>query len=203
MGKDQASAEVESVAFFSLTLLRGCAQFAQRAKIESDVDRIIELNAACVMFAAAYIEAMLNEQLTLVTEVENDRTPPRAYWESLCRLERDLRVADKWNLIASVSGGVVWDSGTQPFQFFDDIVSLRNELVHYKGKFLTVGNAPSNRLSRLAEKFDLPWGHVVGDDPKVTPWVLKLLYNEKLSEWIAEQTHEFQGNWRKLLWGEG
>jgi hypothetical protein len=202
MDEGKRTEEFESMGVFSVTLLRGCSQFANLASTESNGDRIIELNAACVMFSAAYIEAMLNEELVLFATLENKFDVPTAYWESVIRLERDIRAKDKWNLIASPLGGTLWDSSREPFQFLEDMLALRNELVHYKGQFLNVGTAPTNRLSRFVERFKIKSHVTIGNAPEVSPWVLELLSNEELSRWISDRLRAFHRERISLLEGE-
>ena len=199
---ESSSEQTESMTFFSLILLRGCVEFAKSAQTECLGDRIIEKNTACVMFAAAYIEATLNEYLELFCVVDDSPEVPRDYWESVIRIQKKVQVPEKWDLIASIAGGKIWDSSCDPFQFFDDIIALRNELIHYKGRFLEVGKAPTNRLTRLVEKFQLQSQVVVGDGPKVSSWVIELLSNERLADWIAKQLSEFHQIRNELLLGK-
>jgi hypothetical protein len=51
-----------------------------------------------------------------------------ALWGSVERLE----IRKKWMVVAHLLTGTEWERGRQPYQLFEQLVTLRNVLVHYK-----------------------------------------------------------------------
>lgn len=99
---------------FSQSLIAGCERFAALAQTRSDPSATVEFNAACVLFAAASIEARLNEWISMAREWDLC-PPPVPFWEEMVSLQKTLSLESKWNLIASVNGGKPWASGVEPF----------------------------------------------------------------------------------------
>jgi hypothetical protein len=51
-----------------------------------------------------------------------------ALWDSVERLE----IRKKWMVVTRLLSGTEWERGRQPYQLFEQLVTLRNVLAHYK-----------------------------------------------------------------------
>lgn len=177
---------------FSFDLINGCHYFAQAAASESETKRRRYLNTACVIFAAGTIEAVLNELIAVHAMPGNQSNPNAAFYSALSSAQKAISLKDKWNLFASVRGGHTWDSAAEPFQSYDTIITIRNELLHYKADFLGHLEPPVNRIRPLLHLFGIPetrtgdnivlWLHALLESRGLGAWVLeKLRYSELLS----------------------
>ena len=54
----------------------------------------------------------------------------------------DLDIRRKYVLVPQLAWGQTYDPGVQPYQDFEMLVRLRNDLVHYKMKFYSHGQEP-------------------------------------------------------------
>ncbi|CAJ8831529.1 Uncharacterised protein [Burkholderia pseudomallei] len=186
---------------FSFDLLEGCLAFADMAESVKDPDQILYANTAAIFFAGSYIEARLNELIEKISSHTDSETHvPIAFWRTLNDGKKSYRVHDKWNLIASVSGGQLWDSSIEPFQSLEILTMLRNELVHYKGE---IGEGPKPRLKKLqylSDRFKGP-----GDDVlramKVGSWAHDLLTSGGLGRWVCEVIAPVARDFEELLSG--
>ncbi len=173
-----------AASLMSHIFLTGCRNFVAELKGPVSQLRRVELNTACVMFAASYWEAMLNEMIAISKIAEDPELRP-GFVESLRDAERRLTLQDKWNLWVSVVGGIHWDSSVEPFQSFELIVALRNELVHYKADFFGKDETPSRKIKGLLTRFagSSPASFL---DDDVSTWVSDLLGRPALGDWILE-----------------
>lgn len=112
---------------FSADLLRGCDHFAKCAASAKPKEVVRAYNAACITFAAAIPEALVNEWVSISKLTEYDEKVPLGFWDALEECHRALNMRRKWNLIATLLGGLEWDSGREPFQSYETIATLRNE----------------------------------------------------------------------------
>jgi recombinational DNA repair ATPase RecF len=172
---------------FSFDLHNGAHFFADAAVTEADEKRRRYLNTAAIVFAAATIEAVLNEQISLRSELGIDKHLshiPHEFFEALANAQKTISLKDKWNLFTSVRGGRMWDSGVEPFQSYDLLISLRNELVHFKAEFLADQQAPLNKLQPLVDRLSL---RLPPDEEKYHGyWLKTLLESTHLGPWIRK-----------------
>lgn len=140
MGKSEAgeqSQEPEATRAmypFSFDLHNGAHFFADAAVTEADEKRRRYLNTAAIIFAAATIEAVLNEQISLRSELGIDEhlsQIPHEFFEALANAQRTISLKDKWNLFTSVRGGQMWDSGVEPFQLVIPLACYGDNLFWY------------------------------------------------------------------------
>jgi len=87
---------------------------------------------AVVMLVAA-LEAFIN--------TEAHERLSKVMWEAIERLD----VRNKWIVVSRLATGKEWDRGKEPYQGFHKLVSLRNDLVHYKPKFDEKGDFEFSR----------------------------------------------------------
>jgi hypothetical protein len=105
------------------------------AKATSDA-LVFNLNLSSIFLSGSFLEARLNEQIALCAHSKNSNIEPSlGFWVTLNEMQRGLAVIEKWDLIASTRGGVRWDGAREPFQSHDTLAALRNELVHFKGRY--------------------------------------------------------------------
>lgn len=185
---------------YSFDLLRSCGYFAKLVQNTKDPEEIRFLNSACVFSAASTIEAKVNEWISICAII-SDTKPPIEFWESLEKAQKNMRLEEKWNLIASVNGGELWDSGNEPFQSYGVIVSLRNELVHYKGQFFGKDEAPNKRIKDLMNTFGLK-SSATFVESDTSSWAIDLLGEPKLAKWVADKINEFHVQVYPMLLGK-
>ncbi len=185
---------------FSVDFLAGCKKFSELASTTEDTQEVLIFSASCIVNAACYLEAKLNEEVAIARLCFDEGSVERETWDSIKKDERRLSVSKKWNRISAFTGGTQWDSGKEPFQAFETISSLRNELVHFKGELLGRDEAPSNKISALMERLGIrseaSW---IEDD--CSSWVTDLLSEKSLVDWVAERMTSFDDQYYALMQG--
>ena len=136
-----------------------------------------------------------NHQETILQGIQS------TFWQYLEKMQKNLSFKEKWDLIASIVGGIQWNSGTDPFQSYDVLLSLRNELVHFKGSFSDTDTAPTKKITSLLDRFkgESNWKL---DAMGVSPWVHMLLTAKELGEWIAQLVLDFDVRMMEFLTGK-
>ncbi len=181
---------------FSSDFIRGCSWFADKIKTAEYDDEVRSLNTACIFFATSAIEAKVNEQISIAKQCFMDE--PSSFWHALAPLVKTIKTEEKWNLIASHENGTLWDKGREPFQSFDLIASLRNELIHYKGEFLPKDTPPTNKIKGLMELLGVKSeANFIEDD--CSAWVYDLLNSRDLGNWVVSKLKDFEVNFMSLL----
>lgn len=112
-----------------------------------------------------------------------------------------LSLSEKWNFIAANENGTLWDNSIEPFQSFELINSLRNELVHYKGKMLPKGEAPNRKIKGLLDRFGVKTNSSFQEDD-CSGWVRALLENKMLGLWVADRIEDFSDQILVLIGSE-
>ena len=184
---------------FSSDLIRGCQDFAEKAR-NADTDEEARIyNTACLFFATSTIEAKINEWISIMQVCFKEE--PKSFWHALAPLVKSLKNDEKWNLIATQhENSTLWDNGKEPFQSFSLIVSLRNELVHYKGEFLPKDTPPLKKIKGLMDFLGVQSSASFLEDD-ISAWAYDLLNSRKLGLWVAAKTSEFEGQLTALLKG--
>jgi enolase-phosphatase E1 len=122
------------------------------------------------------------------------------FWGHLHSTRKERSFSDKWNLISSVHNGIQWDSSKEPFQNYDMILSLRNELVHYKGEFGDGKRPPTNKLRGLLSKLN-PNAQQKKNLSHWNFWVDDFLNSRHLASWIESVITEFDMKIEHMLTG--
>jgi hypothetical protein len=182
---------------FSNDLVWGCRYYARQARQASSEYLRLVANMSCVFLGGSYVEARLNELTANVTAVAGEPPTPLPFWQVLHGRRRDLGFKDKWDLIASVSKGQQWDASKEPFQSYDDIVSLRNELVHYKADYGDMSEPTVARMRGLLRRFK-----GAGFGYPDASWVTVLLTADELGEWVSKTVDSFDMTFDHLLSGK-
>jgi hypothetical protein len=182
---------------FSNDLIKGCQQFAALANDAEDDFSVRLFNTSCIFSGASSIEAQVNEWLSILREIE-DAGIPTAFWSELAISAKSLSLVQKWNFIAALRGGTLWDSGREPFQSYEIVVTLRNELIHYKGQFLGKDETPARKLSGLMKQLGIKSeATFIGDDS--SSWAFDLLNHRQLGVWVHSKIRPFYDDVITLL----
>ncbi|RKT58795.1 hypothetical protein DFR40_1823 [Azonexus fungiphilus] len=134
---------------FSVNFLAGCRKFSDLAKETDDGQEVMIYATSCIVNAACFLEAKLNEEVAIARICFDESSYERKRWDEVKDGERRHSIPQKWNQVAALTGGRCWDSGVEPFQSFETISSLRNELVHFKADPLGKDEAPSRKIAGL------------------------------------------------------
>lgn len=109
---------------------------------------------AAVFFSVAALEAAINELFT-----DADKTIPEhpteltdEFWKLF---EQKPSILPKYEWALLLKGKEPLDRGAPPYQNADNLISLRNELVHYKPEWSYEDRKHKKLESRLIGKFDL------------------------------------------------
>jgi hypothetical protein len=182
---------------YSDDLFKGCKKFSELAVSASSADEVRLYNSSCIFFSVSCIEARVNEWISIANEIEEDEDKKK-FWSEMAGLQKTLKLESKWNLIASTHSGEAWVSGHEPFQSFEVIVSLRNELVHYKGHFLGKDEAPNRKIKALMNTLGVKSKATFIED-SCSSWSYDLLSEKDLGAWVYQKTKPFYENVLSLL----
>lgn len=185
---------------FSAAFLAGCRKFAELAQETDDGQEVMIYSTSCIVNAACFLEAKLNENVAIAQICFDEGSDERKQWDEIKENERRNSVPQKWNLIAALTGGCSWNSGEDPFQSFETISSLRNELVHFKGDLLGKDEVPSKRIAGLMRQLGIQskatW---IEDD--CSSWVTDLLSEKSVVRWVSEKMTSFDQQYYALMHG--
>ena len=189
----------ESLYHFSDDIVWGCRYYARQSrKVDSNYSAFV-FNASCVFLAGSFLDAKLNELTAQVISLGSKNTfIPLPFWRTVHESRKTLSFKDKWNLISSASNGTTWNAEEEPFQSYDLIVSLRNELVHYKPEYGKTTEPPIKKIKALLKRFKGP-GFISVVSPADTYWVTELLSSRQLSTWVSETVDIFDMKFEHLL----
>ena len=143
-----------SMILFSPFFLSSCKKFSELAQLPENAQDMPIFNSSCLINAACFLEAKINEEIAIAVicfDYEKDDHEGKA-WRAIQNLQKKLNIQEKWDLVALRTNGIPWDKSVEPFQSFEIISSLRNELVHYKADFYGKDEAPNKKISGLMKK---------------------------------------------------
>jgi len=185
---------------FSEDLLSGVRFFGHLAENCDGQEERIHFNTSCVFFAGSYLEASINELISRVASLDSETTKPSMqFWKTLDQSQKEISFKKKWDLIGSIYGQH-WESSKEPYSSYDDIITIRNELVHFKGAFLENDETPIKRIRGLMQRFkgESNWKL---DALEASFWVHNLLTSKDLGPWIVRTLLEFDLRRDELLTG--
>jgi len=198
----RGKSEGKTMYLFSDDLFWGCLFFSHIAKESKNQFEIIAYNTSCVLYAGSFIEAKINELIARVAGSEGDGVEPSiAFWEALEENQKQFTFKEKWNLIASIKDGEKWDGSSEPFQSYDLISTLRNELVHFKGALLENDEVPVKKLKALAQRFKGE-SNIAFEAMEASCWVHNILTSAEVGEWISKTVKDFDLNFDSFLSGK-
>jgi hypothetical protein len=180
-----------------------CREFAAVARETDDNTMAFSMNIACALLGGSFLEARLNELIAEMAYSAGRRLKPsRKFWVVLFDEQKFMPMQQKWDLIASMNRrGKRWNRAVEPFQSYELLLTLRNELAHYKGSVTSVSEPPVNKLKALMGRFK---GR---PDPmmralRVASWIDELLSAPELGTWISSVVQEFEKNIHLYLFGQ-
>lgn len=182
---------------FSANCLAGCKKFSELANISEISQDITIFNTSCIINAASYLDAKINEEISIAVICYEESDSESKAWRAIQNLQKKLNVQEKWDLVALRTDGVEWNKAVEPFQSIELIISLRNQLVHYKGAFLGKDEAPNKKITGLMKQLGVSsnakW---VEDD--CSSWLSDLLRSKKLAEWVYHSISQFSKSYYEL-----
>ncbi|MFT6910761.1 MAG: hypothetical protein ACJAS1_007498 [Oleiphilaceae bacterium] len=182
---------------FSTDFLAGCKKFSELANNSEISQDVTIFNTSCIINAASYLEAKINEEIAIAVICYEETDAEGKAWRAIQNLQQKLNVHEKWDLVALRTNGIEWNKAVEPFQSIELIISLRNELVHYKGAFLGKDEAPNRKITGLMKQLGVSskarW---IEDD--CSSWVADLLCSKKLAEWIYHSISRFSESYYEL-----
>lgn len=185
---------------FSVEFLAGCRKFSDLAEETDDRQEVMSYATSCIVNAACFLEAKLNEEVAIARICFDEGSDERKRWDEVKEGERRYSVPQKWNQVAALTGGCRWNSGEEPFQSFENISSLRNELVHFKGDLLGKDEAPSRRIASLMQQLGVKSKATWFEDD-CSSWVADLLSEKSVIRWVSEKITSFDQQYYALMHG--
>jgi len=159
----------EYACFLTQQMLDGTLPKSPRFSLETAIPLVI------IVLCHSSLEAYINE--FLVVRKQGD-----AKWEAPITELQKANLHEKWALTAQILAGKSFDKGTEPYQSFSLLVTLRNELIHYCPEFLPVGTFPSKKVESLTTKFQFT-------HPGKTVWIGQVL-NAECARWACRTVKE-------------
>ncbi len=113
------------------------------------------MNIACALLGGPFLEASPKRTDRRDGALPGRRLKPsRKFWRVLFDEQKSMPMQQKWDLIASVNRrGKRWDRAVEPLQSHELLLTLRNELAHYKGSVASISAPPVNKLKALMTRF--------------------------------------------------
>ena len=145
-----------------------------------DFFTIHQKNLTSILFSVNCVEAKINELIS-VYEID-DRTSLHDKIKVIIEIEKKVNIIEKFNLVCALLNKEGWESSKEPYQSFELIQTLRNEIVHFKGKYEENGTYPK-KLRNLFQKIDCS---VSEEDI----WLKCVLGNKNIAQWILEVTRK-------------
>lgn len=133
-----ASLDAETSRLLSLFFLRLAKQTLTRCRRRLDAQPIDYL--ALYILVVSSLEAFINE---LYVKVIDDLKFEGKNVENLEDLFKNGRILGKWDLFPGLAAITSFNKGMRPWQDFDALVKLRNDLVHYNSEFRKPGYIPT------------------------------------------------------------
>lgn len=181
-----AGKEIKGVmSFYSATLLFGCEHFVDLISKTDDLQLIRIYNTSCIFFSIASLEGRLNEFISIQILIDIEKQVDELV--NIRNKEKQLSFEDKWNLVNEIFNYRSWDNSKEPFQSFNILRSLRNELVHYKGDVLGKNVPPTKKIKGLLTALNIESKSDFLEDDCST-WIDDLLKSKELALWIKKIT---------------
>ncbi len=143
--------------------------------------------ASVIILLQACLEAYINEFLSIHRQLSPKVIEPRL---AELKIQNRSSLVDKWLKAPLLFGEKTFEKGTEPFQSFRLLVSLRNTLGHYDPRFRTPTEFPSDKLANLKTKFPFSY-------PGTADWTSQVL-NLECARWgcrtvkaLIPKFHEF------------
>lgn len=178
---------------FSNDLYEGCKHFAHLAESFENTGDIRLANTSCILFGVSAIEAKLNESISVGAAIEADCSD--TVWTEIQKSQMRSSLRDKWDRIGTDFEGALWNSGQEPFQSYELVVALRNELTHYKGTMFGKDETPNKRVAHIMRTLGVKSEASFTEDD-CSCWVSDLLESRDLGRWVVNSVHPL---WEKMF----
>lgn len=128
---------IESISYHLLQHIRVSYQTAlsivlKKGRLVDQINGYSEIAIPCYIIAVSCVEAFVNEMfISPVTRPFYKGSPPKEDWIVIEKKE----LCEKLDFLLKMYFGKTLEKGKQPFQSLQQLVKLRNELVHYKMDF--------------------------------------------------------------------
>jgi hypothetical protein len=153
-----------------------------------------------IMFSVTALEAFINESIALAELVP---TPERqkvveGYRAVMVELEeRKEALLVKFHMGLLVFSGSTWDEGTQPFQDFKLLVTIRNHIVHMKAERWEAELTSRGAVPRSLDQYPrfiqtLRQRKIIGI-PRSSPSWLQLINHKRVASWACETAAKITG----------
>ena len=180
-----------SMSLFSNSFLRACKKFSDLAQMSTTQEDTVVYNLSSIINAVCFIEAYLNEQISIGVICYSKDDPTGKPWFDLQTEKKQLKIQEKWDLVAAIKDTEKWNNAVEPFQSLETIISLRNELVHYKGDFAEKDQAPTKKIHALMNKLDIV-SQAEWTEDDCSTWIQDLLNSKALTSWTYEKLMAFK-----------
>jgi hypothetical protein len=110
--------------------------------------QLIKYPSAVVILNVACLEAYLNEHLSVIRQMD------AAKWEDkIAALYKKNSLEKRWMKAPLLFGASTFEAEEKPFRSFHLLICLRNTLVHYRPRFRTTTEFPSQGIKALEQEF--------------------------------------------------
>ncbi|MBK7234004.1 MAG: hypothetical protein IPH93_17495 [Saprospiraceae bacterium] len=140
----------------------------------------IEANLILVTLIVMKLETTINELINSVCEWKPEMFDQN-FIDNFVQNEKTMCISEKYNLLANKLNALEWKLDKEPFQTFDVLISIRNEMVHYKGKWIEQNKGPNKKITHLMNNIIKIKSQ--DNNLKHTHWVNELLGSENLLNW--------------------
>jgi hypothetical protein len=152
---------------------------------------------SCILAAGCFLESAINEFLQDVVDKQIQHLPDASV-QSVCELWERAEGKDRGkfgNPLAKYCEtapifGFTLEKGTSPYQDVADLMSLRNTLVHYKPKTVSVNSEHELTERLLKRKF--PPNKLVGNSP-YQPFFPDKCLGYGCTQWAVRSVVDFTG----------
>lgn len=149
-------------------------------------DRDVRIyNIALLINCVAYIENVLNQKLELEVKTFSE--------QDIRKYKKSSKMSEKWDLVQEHANSKnLWDRSNAVFSDFDALLSLRNEILHYKCDFLESTEVPSKNIKRIMCEVcdEAPFGNKPLNTLMRESWCEHLLKHKRLSLWSIKTTQK-------------
>lgn len=118
-----------------------CKTIFESAEIDKTAKEQSEILSIFILVSAA-LEAFINEfcsdKINEIAEINENKSQKLI----LEYIYEHAEIREKWFLIPYLLWGKSYDKSVKPWQDFDALISIRNDIMHYKGEYHEIGYTP-------------------------------------------------------------
>lgn len=179
-------------------------RIAKRAAADSikDADSPI----ISIMFSVTALEAFINESTVLAELVPTSERQKivEGYRAVMAELEeRKEALLVKFHMGLLVFSGSTWDEGTQPFQDFKLLVTIRNHIAHMKAERWEADLTSRGPVPRSLDQYPrfiqtLQQRKIIGTPPTSASW-LQLINHKRVASWACETAAKITAGFAEVV----